>query len=72
MKKGKRCPKCEGTDIAHADTVVDKNFLGEKNMSLGVERSPFKGSSLGTVGSVRLQSVRVYRILRQRCYLSVR
>jgi len=36
MKKNKRCPKCQGTDVAHADTVVDKNALGESNMSLGV------------------------------------
>ena len=37
MKKSNRCPKCEGTDIAHADTVADKNAIGgPSNMSLGV------------------------------------
>lgn len=36
MKKSNRCPKCDGTNIAHAETVSDKNALGESHLSLGV------------------------------------
>ena len=36
METTRRCPKCEGADIAHAEHVVDKNALGKSKMSLGV------------------------------------
>ena len=36
MKTKMQCPKCDGTNIAHAETVMDKNALGESQMSLGV------------------------------------
>ncbi len=32
MKKNRRRPKCQGTDIAHTDTGLDKNALGESQI----------------------------------------
>ena len=40
MKTKKQCPKCDGTDIVHAETVMDRGYMDSPSpMSLGMKKT---------------------------------
>ena len=40
MKKAGRCPKCEGWEISHSETVLDRGYMdSEHAMSLGTKKT---------------------------------
>ena len=40
MKTKRHCPKCDGKDIVHAETVMDRGYMdGPSPMALGLKKA---------------------------------